>query len=108
MNTTMTELLYQHYSLDSIKYVIDMHLELVNSLDNILSRNDPLREKKISIFRYEVFARFTHLAESLGSLLFAFYNLKKGKTSFSSMTNDHAQQILQSISEYKVGAIPKF
>jgi len=24
------------------------------------------------------------------------------------MTNDHAQQILQSISEYKVGAIPKF
>jgi len=105
---TMTQLLYEHYGLDSIKYVIDMHRHLLPSLENLLLKEDPIRNKKIAIFRYEIIARFCHFAESLGALIRAFYLIKKDKSSSTSLTNEHPTQILDLVSKYNPGDIPKF
>ncbi|MGD1837274.1 MAG: hypothetical protein ACPKPY_04360 [Nitrososphaeraceae archaeon] len=105
---TMTQLLYDHYELDSIKYVIDMHRHLLRSLDNILPKEDPIRNKKIAIFRYEIIARFCHFAEALGALIRAFYLVKKDKSPSTSLTNKHPLQILDLVSKYYPGDIPKF
>jgi hypothetical protein len=105
---TMTQLLYEHYGLDWIKYVIDMHRHLLPSLDKFLPKEDPIRNKKIAIFRYEIIARFCHFAESLGALIRAFYLIKKDKSSSTSLTNEHPIQILDLVSKYYPGDIPKF
>lgn len=105
---TMTQLLYEHYGLDSIKYVIDMHRHLLPSLEKLLLKEDPIRKKKIAIFRYEIIARFCHFAESLGALIRAFYLIKKDKSSSTSLTNEHPTQILDLVSKYSPSDIPKF
>jgi len=40
------EMLYEFYSIDSLKYLIDMLNQLKLSLEKILPENDPLYEKK--------------------------------------------------------------
>lgn len=57
-DVTDEEMLYEYYSLDSLKYLIDMLSELKISIERLLPKNDSMYDKKILIFRFEIIARF--------------------------------------------------
>lgn len=97
-NATDEEMLYEFYSLDSLKYLIDMLNRLKLNLENMVPKNDPLYEKKILIFRYEIIARYCQLAESLGGLTLGYK--KRNLTSNMQLNNKHTQQVLKYLSDY--------
>ncbi len=105
-NITKEQLLYEYYSLDSLTYIIDSTIIHVNTLNNLeyLSSN-PLNAKKIAILRYEVIAKFCHLAECLGAYILAY---RKWTDSSSLYDVKHSHSILKYLSEYKTFEIDDF
>ena len=70
-DVTDEKMLYEFYSLDSLKYLIDMLSQLKINLQQILPKTDHYM-KKILIFRFEIIARYCQLAESLGGLILGY------------------------------------
>jgi hypothetical protein len=105
-DVTDEEILFEFYSLDSLKYLIDMLSQLKFSLQKILPKNDPLNEKKVLIFRFEIIARYCQLAESLGGLILGYKNLNI--TSNKQLNKNHTQQVLKYLSEYTINDIDTF
>jgi len=105
-DVTDDEMLYEFYSLDSLKYLIDMLSQLKISLQQILPKTDPLYEKKVLVFRFEIIARYCQLAESLGGLILGYKKLNL--TSNKQLKNNHIQQVLKYLSEYTIKDIDTF
>lgn len=100
---TDKEILYEFYTLDSLKYLIDMLSQLKLSLQKFLPKNDSFNEKKILIFRFEIVARYCQLAESLGGLILGYSNLNI--SSNKQLEDTHATYILKYLSDYKINEI---
>ena len=105
-DVTDEEMLYEFYSLDSLKYLIDMLSQLKISLQQILPKTDPFYEKKVLIFRFEIIARYCQLAESLGGLISGYKNLDI--ISNKQLNNNHTQEILKYLSDYTIKDIDTF
>lgn len=102
-NATDEEMLYELYSLDFLKYLMDMLNGLKLRLDILLPRTDPIRDKKVLIYRYEIVARFCQFAESLGGLIIGYYNLNL-KSNYQ-LDNNHASKVLRTLSGYSITEI---
>ena len=85
-------MLYEFYSLDSLKCLIDMLSQLNLSLQKILPKNDPLYEKQLLIYRFENVIRYCELAESLGGLILGYSNLNI--SSNKEVNKDHTKTTL--------------
>lgn len=105
-DVTDEEILYEYYSLDSLKYLIDMLSELKVSLERLLPKNDSIYGKKILIFRFEIIARFCQLAESLGGLITGYNKLNINSN--NELSDGHATIIIKSLSEYQEKDIISF
>jgi hypothetical protein len=102
-DATDEDLLYELYSLDFLKYLMNMLNQLKSSLDTLLPQTDPIRDKKVLIYRYEIVARFCQFAESLGGLILGY--IKLNLDSNRQLNNNHAIKILESLSGYTIGEI---
>ena len=57
-NASDEDMLYEFYSLDFLKYLMDMLNGLKSRLDVLLPPSDPISHKKVRVFRYEIVERF--------------------------------------------------
>lgn len=102
-DATNEDLLYELYSVDFLKYLMDMLNQLKLSLDIHLPQSDHIRDKKIMVCRYEIVARFCQFAESLGGLILGYINLNLDSN--RQLNNNHAIKVLESLSDYTMGEI---
>jgi hypothetical protein len=102
-DATDEDMLYELYSLDFLKYLMDMLYQLKARLDTLLPKSDPIRDKKIMVYRYEIVARFCQLAESLGGLIIGFNMLDL--ESNKQLTKGHATKVLTYLSNYSIKEI---
>jgi hypothetical protein len=102
-NASDEDMLYELYSLDFLKYLMDMLNGLKSSLDVLLPQTDPIRDKKVLAFRYEIVGRFCQFAESLGGLILGYNKLNLGSNTL--LNNNHAINVLKTLSTYTVKEI---
>lgn len=84
---------------------MDMLNELRSRLDILLPQTDPIRDKKVLIYRYEIVARFCQFAESLGGLIIGYDKLNLNSN--SQLNNNHAAKVLRSLSAYSITEIDR-
>jgi hypothetical protein len=99
-NASDEDMLYELYSLDFLKYVMDMLNGLKSGLEVLLPQTDPIRDKKVLVFRYEIVGRFCQFAESLGALILGYNKLNL--TSNTQLNNNHAVNVLKTLSSYTI------
>jgi hypothetical protein len=102
-DATDEDLLYELYSLDFLKYLMDMLNQLKLSLDTLLPQTDPICDKKVLIYRYEIVARFCQFAESLGGLIIGYNNLNLDSSNH--LDNNHVTKVLESLSDYSIAKV---
>jgi hypothetical protein len=98
-SVTSNEVLYRYYSYDSLHYIIDLfkgfyHTYKINAHDK-----DPLFDKKCSILKFEVVAKFCHYAEVLGAFVYPCHTANP---------NLNSEDILENLSKYYVWEIDQF
>lgn len=102
-DATDEDMLYELYSLDYLKYLMDMLDGLKSRLNILLPKTDPIRDKKVLIYRYEIVARFCQFAESLGGLIIGYDMLDLDSN--SQLDNSHVTKVLESLSSYSISNI---
>ncbi|MGH9976918.1 MAG: hypothetical protein ACRD8Z_13945, partial [Nitrososphaeraceae archaeon] len=102
-DATDKELLYELYSLDFLKYHMDMLFGIKSQLDILLPETDPIRDKKVLVYRYEIVARFCQFAESLGGLIIGYDKLNLNSN--RQLNKSHARKVLESLSNYSISNI---
>lgn len=93
------EILYGYYSYDSLQYTIDLFKGFYEIYKKDGQGKDPLFDKKCSILKFEIVAKFCHYAEILGSFLYPCHSTELSLNSID---------ILENLSKYKVMEIEKF
>jgi hypothetical protein len=93
------EILYNYYSYDAPQYVIDVLKQFYETYAIQGKGKDPIFDKKCSILKFEIVARFCHYAEALGSFL---YPCNFPSPSLKS------EDLLENLSKYKVIEIDQF
>ena len=102
-NASDEDMLYELYSLDFLKYLMDMLNGLKSRLDVLLPQTDPIRDKKVLVFRYEIVGRFCQFAESLGGLILRYNKLNL--SSNTQLNDNHTVNVLKTLSTYTVKEI---
>jgi hypothetical protein len=101
MASTLTndEILFGYYSYDGLQYSIDLWRGLYESYKKIGQGKDPLYDKKCSILKFEIIAKFCHYAEVVGAFVYS---------SYAGNVDLNSAKILENLSKYNVGDIDRF
>jgi hypothetical protein len=101
MASTLTndEFLFGYYSYDGLHYSIDLLRLSYETYKKIGQEKDPLYNKKCSILKFEIIAKFCHYAEVVGAFVYPSYAGNVGLNS---------EKILENLSKYNVGDIDRF
>ncbi len=96
---TNDEILYQQYSYDWLEYTVDLLRGFYETNKKSGQGKDPLFDKKCSVLKFEIVAKFCHYAELVGAVVYPSY---AANASFNSA------EILENLSKYKVVEIDNF
>ena len=101
MGSTLTndEILFEHYSYDWLQFTIDLSKGFYETYKRGGQGKDPSFDKKCSILKFEILAKFCHYAEVIGAFVYSSYAGNVGLNS---------AEIRENLSKYKVVDIDHF
>jgi hypothetical protein len=96
---TSDEILYHYYSYDWLHYTIDLFKSFYEKYKITAYNKDPSFDKKCSVLKFEIVAKFCHYAEVLGAFIYPCHKVNPDLSSAN---------ILENLSKYNIRDIDEF